>query len=60
MATENVAIIHAEDAIVKASYDYTKELIRIPWNDQVEYSLLKKMIEFNIQDKESCTTFWRK
>lgn len=60
VAPENVAIIHAEDAIVKAGYDYTKELIRIPWNGKVEYSLLEKLIEFNIQDKESCTTFWRK
>ena len=60
MAPENVAIIHVEEDIVKAGYDYTKELIRIPWNGPVEYSLLEKMIEFNIQDKANCSTFWRK
>lgn len=60
VAPENVAITHVEDDIVKAGYDYTKELIRIPWNGQVEYTLLEKMIEFNIQDKANCSTFWRK
>ncbi|OBA05046.1 hypothetical protein A9D36_03385 [Bacillus subtilis] len=50
-APESVAITHAEVDIVKAGYDYTKELIRIPW---------KKMIEVNIRDKANCSTFWRK
>ncbi|MBU5214023.1 iron chaperone [Heyndrickxia sp. FSL K6-6286] len=60
VAPESVTITHVEDDIVKAGYDYTKELIRIPWNKPVEYSLLEKMIEFNIWDKANCTTFWRK
>ncbi|MDO8223910.1 iron chaperone [Bacillus cabrialesii] len=59
-APESVAITHAEDDIVKAGYDYTKELIRIPWKSPVDYSLLEKMIEFNIRDKANCSTFWRK
>ncbi|MDT8860791.1 iron chaperone [Alkalihalobacillus sp. MEB130] len=60
VAPESVTITHVEDDIVKAGYDYTKELIRIPWNGSVDYSLLEKMIEFNIWDKANCTTFWRK
>ncbi|WP_068677350.1 iron chaperone [Oceanobacillus sp. Castelsardo] len=60
VAPESVTIAHVEDDIVKAGYDYTKELIRIPWNSPVEYSLLEKMIEFNIWDKANCPTFWRK
>lgn len=60
VAPEHVAIIHVKDDIEKAGYDYTKELVRIPWNRPVEYSLLKKMIEFNIEDKADCKTFWRK
>jgi uncharacterized protein YdhG (YjbR/CyaY superfamily) len=59
-APESVAITHVEDDIVKAGYDYTKELIRIPWKGPVDYSLLEKMIEFNIWDKAECSTFWRK
>ena len=60
VAPESVTITHVEDDIVKAGYDYTKELIRMPWNSPIEYSLLEKMIEFNIEDKAECTTFWRK
>lgn len=60
VAPENVTITHLEDDIVKAGYDYTKEIIRIPWIGTVDYSLLEKMIEFNINDKANCTTFWRK
>ncbi|WP_026690446.1 iron chaperone [Alteribacter aurantiacus] len=60
VAPESVTITHVEDEIVKAGYDYTKELIRIPWKAPVDYSLLEKMIEFNIKEKANCTTFWRK
>ncbi|GAE33724.1 iron chaperone [Halalkalibacter akibai] len=60
VAPESVTITHVEEDIVKAGYDYTKELIRIPWNAPVDYPLLEKMIEFNIWDKANCTTFWRK
>ena len=60
VAPESVTIIHVEEDIVKAGYDYTKELIRIPWNGPVDYTLLEKMIDFNIRDKANCSTFWRK
>src|SRR5690606_8982976 len=51
VAPESVTITHVEDDIVKAGYDYTKEIIRIPWNKTVDYHLLEKMIDFNIKDK---------
>lgn len=60
VAPEKVTIAHVEDDIVKAGYDYTEQLIRIPWNGPVDYTLLEKMIEFNIRDKAECSTFWRK
>ena len=57
---EEAAIKHFSDEIVQAGYDQTKGLFRIPWNSPVDFSLLKKMIEFNILDKAGCSTFWRK
>ena len=60
VAPEEITITYVEDDIVRAGYSYTKGLIRIPWNGPVDYSLLEKMIEFNIWDKAECTTFWRK
>lgn len=60
VAPERVVIQHFSDEIVQAGYDHTKELVRIRWERPVDFSLLEKMIEFNIKDKADCTTFWRK
>lgn len=60
IAPESVTITHLEDDIVKAGYEYTKEIIRITWKSPVDYTLLEKMIDFNIKDKANCITFWRK
>lgn len=60
VAPESVTITHLESEIVKAGYDYTKQIIRIPWDAEVDYPLLEKMIDFNISDKAKCTSFWRK
>lgn len=59
VAPEGVVINHVKDDIAKAGYDHTKQLIRMPWELPVDYSLLKKIIDFNILDKADCTTFWR-
>ncbi len=59
VAPEMAGIKHFADEIVKSGYDNTKELMRIPWNKEVNYTLLKEMIKYNITDKEDCTTFWR-
>lgn len=59
VAPELAGINHFSDEIVQAGYDHTKQLVRIRWENPVDYTLLKKMIEFNIQDKADCSTFWR-
>ncbi len=60
VAPEKAGMNHVADAIAQVGYDHTKELVRIKWEDPVEFSLLEKMIEFNIWDKADCKTFWRK
>lgn len=60
VAPERAGINQFSDEIVQAGYDHTKELVRIKWDMPVDFSLLEKMIEFNILDKEDCSTFWRK
>ena len=47
------------DAIKASGYDRTKGLAKIKWTDEVDYDLLAKMIEYNIEDKKDCTTFFR-
>ncbi|HWI49132.1 MAG TPA: DUF1801 domain-containing protein, partial [Rummeliibacillus sp.] len=60
VSPEEFVIAHFADDIVQAGYSATKGLFRIPWNGPVNYELLEKMIEFNIQDKAEYTNFWRK
>ncbi|MCA0756960.1 iron chaperone [Paenibacillus sp. N4] len=60
VAPERAGMIHLADEIAQSGYDHTKELVRIRWDGPVDFSLLEKMIEFNIMDKADCTTFWRK
>lgn len=44
----------------EVGYSPTKMLIRIKWNDPVDYEFLEEIIRFNIEDKKECETFWRK
>ncbi|WP_435923098.1 iron chaperone [Paenibacillus sp. DYY-L-2] len=59
VSPEQAGMVRFSGEISKAGYDQTKELMRIPWDQPVDYSLLEKMIEFNVTDKAGCTTFWR-
>lgn len=60
VAPESEATSRFSDEIHQAGYDHTQELVRIKWNLPINFSLLEKIIEFNIMDKEECTTFWHK
>lgn len=60
VAPEKAGIDRFSGDIVKAGYDRTKELVRFPWDKPVDFSLLEKMIAFNISEKAGYATFWRK
>ncbi|BAC12269.1 iron chaperone [Oceanobacillus iheyensis] len=60
VAPEQAGINQFIEEIEQAGYDHTKEIVRIRWESEVEYSLIESMIEFNINDKVNCSTFWRK
>ncbi|MFC7063411.1 iron chaperone [Halobacillus seohaensis] len=60
LAPEEVAMAHFSDGIAQAGYSATKGLFRIKWSEPVNYELIEEIIEFNIQDKAECSTFWRK
>lgn len=59
VAPEKAGIDRFSEEIVQSGYEHTKQLVRIRWDGPVDYSLLKRMIEFNIMDKADCSTFWR-
>ena len=48
-----------EQEIKEAGYKATKMLFRIKWNDEIDFGLIDKLIEYNIEDKKEMTKFWR-
>ncbi|MDA8353969.1 MAG: iron chaperone [Firmicutes bacterium] len=60
VAPERAGIIHFSDEIVQAGYHHSQQLLRLPWDRPIDFSLLERMIEYNILDKADCSTFWRK
>ncbi|WP_404335928.1 iron chaperone [Planococcus rifietoensis] len=59
VAPEKVAIDHFEEDIKAGGHSSTKQLIRMSWDRPVDYALLGKLIEFNIEDKADHEKFWR-
>jgi uncharacterized protein YdhG (YjbR/CyaY superfamily) len=60
VAPEKAGINRFSEEITQAGYEHTKELVRMKWKQEIDFSLLERMIEFNIADKADCSTFWRK
>ncbi|GEN45374.1 iron chaperone [Alkalibacillus haloalkaliphilus] len=59
VAPEKKALELFASEIEKAGYSATSQLFRIKWKDEVDYRLLRQLIEFNIEDKADYTKFWR-
>ncbi|QWB99405.1 DUF1801 domain-containing protein [Mycoplasmatota bacterium] len=59
MSPEQKTLHVFKSAIEKAGYDYGKMIIRIPWTEKIDFSLIKQLIDYNIEDKKDIHTFWR-
>ena len=40
-------------------YETSKQLIKIKWNEEIDYDLIKKIIKYNVEDKTGYKKFWR-
>ncbi|TDM12736.1 iron chaperone [Macrococcus lamae] len=60
IAPEYKTMEQFKDAIQEAGYSQTNGLFRIKFSDEVNYDLLRAIIDFNMEDKKECKTFWRK
>lgn len=60
ISPEKKSIEHFSNEIAKSGYEYTTNLMRIPWNEPIDYPLLEQIIKFNISDKKNHSAFWRK
>lgn len=47
------------DKIKNAGYTHEKMTYKIKYSDEVNYGLLKEIIEYNIEDKKDTVNFWR-
>jgi hypothetical protein len=48
------------DELDNKGYGYGSMTIKFPWDKPMDYDLLERMIQFNIEDKKECATYWRK
>lgn len=59
VAPEPKALAEFTQKVKDASYSQTTNLFRIKWDQDIDYVLLKEIIQYNIDDKADCATFWR-
>lgn len=59
IAPEHVTIEKFKDEALQSGYSVTNQIIRIQWEQAVNYDLIQKMIEFNMVEKAGYKTYWR-
>ncbi len=59
MSPETAVLDIFEEDIKKSGYERTKMTMKIKWKEKVDFELIDKMIEYNIEDKKEMTKFWR-
>lgn len=59
ISPEKFTLDKFREEIENANYDATSMIFRITWDQEINFELLRKMIEFNIVDKRGYTKFWR-
>ncbi|SER88782.1 iron chaperone [Salisediminibacterium halotolerans] len=59
IALEQDVIAQFEEAIEQAGYSQTERMFRIRWGEDVDYDLLKKIVDEAIEKKQGQTTFWQ-
>lgn len=59
LAPETKGIDRFKARATQSGYDVTKQLIKIKWAQDIDFGLIKDIIEFNIEDKKDLDTFWR-
>lgn len=60
ISLEGLGIRHFADEFDKRNLHYSAMIVRFPWDQPIDFTLMKQMIDSNILDKKDTTTFWRK
>jgi|SRR5690554_856533 len=56
---EKAALRKFKDRALELGYELTKETIKVFWDKDLDLEFLGDIIQFNIDDKVECKTFWR-
>lgn len=59
VAPEKVTMDKFKKDFESVGYEASSMLFRIRWEDKIDYELLSKIIDFNIEDKKNHSKFWR-
>ena len=59
LAPEAYGMEMFREKAIELGYNTTKMLIKVKWNDTIDYEFLRQIIDFNIADKKECNSFWR-
>lgn len=59
VSPEVVTMQKYKAVIEQSGYQFTENIIRIKWQEAIDYSLMKKLIQFQIDDKVNHERFWR-
>lgn len=60
IALEKAGLDHFSEEIIKAGYTHGKMLMQVKWTQDMDWELLRRMVQFNLDDKKDVTSFWRK
>lgn len=59
LSPETAVLDIFDEEIKKSGYERTKMTMKIKWKEKVDFELIDRMIEYNIEDKKEMTKFWR-
>lgn len=59
VASDPILLNNFKKEIEEAGYSYTVGVFRIKWTDKVDYDLLRKIVDYNIEFKKYGDEFWR-
>ncbi|MDT8337157.1 MAG: DUF1801 domain-containing protein [Candidatus Izemoplasmatales bacterium] len=59
VAPEKKTVDLFSEEIKSHGIEHSTMFIKFPWNKSFDYDLLKKIIDFNIEDKANISSFWR-
>lgn len=59
VSPERATMLHFEDNLKSRGTNYSKMLVRMPWNEPIDYELISSFINYQLETKKDIHSFWR-